>query len=96
MGSGSPLRGQSPTRYEASQEVRDVPQVAYKQTFSLYEQHKEQRDQREHVDYQKIQGEHQKTYEISQLSSGIRDRIINTYRAEIESHKHNERDFVTL
>ena len=30
------------------------------------------------------------------MSHGIRDRIIATYRAEIESHKMNERDFTSL
>jgi exonuclease VII small subunit len=30
------------------------------------------------------------------VSHGIRDRIMATYRAEIESHKHNERDFTSL
>lgn len=30
------------------------------------------------------------------MSLGIRDRIISSYRQEIESHKINERDFVGL
>ena len=30
------------------------------------------------------------------MSLGIRDRIISSYRTEIESHKLNERDFVGL
>ena len=30
------------------------------------------------------------------MSMGIRDRIISTYRQEIESNKLNERDFVGL
>lgn len=30
------------------------------------------------------------------MSQGIRDRIIQSYRSEIESHKLNERDFVGL
>jgi hypothetical protein len=30
------------------------------------------------------------------MSNGIRDRIIATYRAEIESHKFLERDFCNL
>ena len=29
-------------------------------------------------------------------SNGIRDRIVSTYKAEIASHKNNERDFVSL
>jgi len=69
------------------------PQV---QSFSLYEQHREQREKREHVEYQKVQIEHQRSYELAQASNGIRDRICATYRAEIESHKLNERDFQSL
>jgi hypothetical protein len=64
--------------------------------FGLYEQHREQREQREHLEYQKISGEHTKHYDLVQMSSGIRDRIISTYRAEIESHKFLERDFCNL
>lgn len=44
----------------------------------------------------KIQQEHQKQYEITQISQNIRERIIATYRAEIESHKLSERNFATL
>ena len=69
----------------------------YKQhSFSLYEQHRDQREQREHLEYQKIQQEHQRQFDLQQVSNGIRDRIVATYRAEIDSHKHNERDFVSL
>jgi len=68
----------------------------YTHSFSLYEQHREQREQREHAEYQRIQTEHQKSYEINQFSQGVRDRIIATYRAEIESHKLNDRDFCAL
>lgn len=50
----------------------------------------------EHVEYQKIQSETQRAYEISNMSLGIRDRIISSYRQEIESNKLNERDFVGL
>ena len=70
--------------------------MQYTHSFSLYEQHKEQREQREHVEYQRIQTEHQRSYEISQFSQGVRDRIIATYRAEIQSHKLNDRDFCSL
>jgi hypothetical protein len=62
----------------------------------LYEQHRETREQREHAEHQKMQQEHQRAYEISAMSQGIRDRIIQSYRTEIESHKLNERDFVGI
>ena len=48
------------------------------------------------MEHQKIQQEHQKQYEITQISQNIRERIIATYRAEIESHKLSERNFATL
>ena len=64
--------------------------------LGLYEQHREQREQREHLEFQKIQTEHQKQYNLAQMSNGIRDRIIATYRAEIESHKYLERDYCNL
>jgi hypothetical protein len=48
------------------------------------------------MEHQKIQQEHQKQYEITQISQNIRERIISTYRAEIESHKLSERNFATL
>ena len=50
----------------------------------------------EHTEYQKVQSEQQKAYEINNMSMSIRDRIISTYRQEIESNKLNERDFVGL
>lgn len=50
----------------------------------------------EHTEYQKVQQEQQKAYEINNMSMSIRDRIISTYRQEIESNKLNERDFVGL
>jgi hypothetical protein len=62
-------------------------------SFSLYEQHREQRDQREHNEYSKAQNERQRQVDLFQMSQGIRDRIIASYRMEIESHKVNERDF---
>ena len=43
-----------------------------------------------------MQTEHQRQFELAQMSQGIRDKIIATYRAEIESHKFNERDYVSL
>lgn len=30
------------------------------------------------------------------MSHGIRDKIVSSYRAEIESHKLNDRDFMAL
>ena len=65
-------------------------------SFSQYEQHREKREQMEHVEYQKVQSEQQKAYEINNMSMNIRDRIISSYRQEIESQKLNERDFVGL
>lgn len=50
----------------------------------------------EHLEYQKHQAEQQKAFDINTMSMGIRDRIIASYRQEIESHKLNERDFVGL
>jgi len=96
----SPLRERSPDFKDRSwnkQETVQVQQVSYsKASFSLYEQHRAQREQREHLDYQKIQSEQSRTYEVKQVSHGIRDRIISTYKAEIESHKMNQRDFESL
>lgn len=66
------------------------------QTYSMYEKHREQREQRENSEYQKIQNEHIKCCEIARLSQGIRERIIQTYRAEIESHKYLENDYSGL
>ena len=63
---------------------------------SSYEQHREQREFREHQEYKKVQVEQQKQYDLQQMSMGIRDRIIQTYRQEIESHRLNEKDFSTL
>ena len=74
----------------------DLGEPKYTPQFSLYQQHKDQREKREQLEYQKIQSENQRSYEINQMSLGIRDRIIATYRAEIESHKLNERDFTSL
>ena len=99
-GRGSPLRSNSPPRNGPS-EYQRLPEppinvTRYAPAFSHYEQHREQKEQREQVEHQKLQSEHQKQYEISQMSQGIRERIINTYRAEIESHKLSERNFATL
>jgi len=96
------VRSQSPVRVVLPHEEAALAHAAqaaafqYTHSFSLYEQHKEQREQREHVEYQRIQTEHQRSYEINQFSQGVRDRIIATYRAEIESHKLNDRDFCSL
>jgi len=65
-------------------------------SFSLYEQHREQRDQREHTEYQRVQSEKQRQLNLYQMSQGNRDRIIASYKMEIESHKVNERDFTML
>mmetsp|Transcript_10060 Transcript_10060/g.16955 ORF Transcript_10060/g.16955 Transcript_10060/m.16955 type:complete len:159 (+) Transcript_10060:1119-1595(+) len=54
------------------------------------------RENREHQEYKKVQMEHQRAFELKQISGGIRDRIIQTYRQEIESNKLNERDFSNL
>lgn len=64
--------------------------------FSLYEQHRQVREQREHKEYQRIQAEHQRDYEMASASQALRERIMATYRAEIESHKLNDRDFNSL
>ena len=94
------MRERSPDFKDRSwnkQETVQVQQVSYsKASFSLYEQHRAQREQREHLDYQKIQSEQSRTYEVKQVSHGIRDRIISTYKAEIESNKMNQRDFESL
>lgn len=95
-------RGSSPVRVAAAPVEAALAQAAqaasahYTHSFSLYEQHKEQREEREHSEYQRIQTEHQRSYEINQFSQGVRDRVIATYRAEIESHKLNDRDFCSL
>lgn len=96
------MRSHSPVRVISAHEEAALAQAAQaaaahaSHSFSLYEQHKEQREQREHAEYQRIQTEHQRSYEINQFSQGVRDRIIATYRAEIESHKLNDRDFCSL
>lgn len=101
-GSGSPIRSHSPPRHHLQYSPQHPPVaehvnvVRYAPAFSHYEQHREQREQREHMEHQKIQQEHQKQYEITQISQNIRERIIATYRAEIESHKLSERNFATL
>jgi hypothetical protein len=100
--SGSPIRSRSPPRHVLPYSPQPPPVVEhvniarYAPAFSHYEQHREQREQREHMEHQKIQQEHQKQYEITQISQNIRERIIATYRAEIESHKLSERNFATL
>lgn len=94
--SGSPVRSHSPARYPYSPPHPVVEIARYAPAFSHYEQHREQREQREHLEHQKIQQEHQKQFEITQISQNIRERIIATYRAEIESHKLSERNFATL
>lgn len=100
--SGSPIRSHSPPRHHLQYSPQPPPVVEhvniarYAPAFSHYEQHREQREQREHMEHQKIQQEHQKQYEITQISQNIRERIIATYRAEIESHKLSERNFATL
>jgi hypothetical protein len=71
-------------------------QTSNQAQFSLYEQHRQQREQREHKEYQRIQAEHQRDYEMGSASQALRERIMATYRAEIESHKLNERDFNNL
>lgn len=40
--------------------------------------------------------ETQEVNQVRQMSGAIRDRIIRTYREEIESHKINERNFTQL
>ena len=103
--SRSPLRSKSPVRDNAretsSYQVTEtkIQDQRIRQTttsFSLYEQHREKREQMEHVEHQKVQQEQQKAYEINNTSMNIRDRIISSYRQEIESQKLNERDFVGL
>ena len=95
----SPYRSQSPVRMISAAEEQAIAQAAqaaaehHSYSFSLYEQHRVQREERERAEYERIQGEHQRSYEINQFSQGNRDRIIATYRAEIESHKLNDRDF---
>jgi folate-dependent phosphoribosylglycinamide formyltransferase PurN len=66
------------------------------QSYSLYEKHRESREQRENIEYEKIQNEHIKCCEIARMSQSIRERIISTYRAEIESHRYLEGDFSGL
>jgi hypothetical protein len=88
-----PVHGLPPRTIVTQNRVIDIQTT---QSYGLYEQHRETREQREHVEYQKIQNEHSKSYEIAQMSVGIRDRIIGGYRAEIESHKFLERDFTSL
>ena len=88
-----PPNGLPPRTIVTQNRVIDIQTT---QSYGLYEQHRESREQREHVEYQKIQNEHSKSYEIAQMSVGIRDRILNSYRAEIESHKFLERDFTSL
>jgi uncharacterized protein (DUF3084 family) len=62
----------------------------------MYEKHRESRENRENTEYNKIQNEHIKCCEIARMSQGIRERIISTYRAEIESHKYLENDYSGL
>lgn len=96
--SSSPIRGPSPVRvhYEVRGPPMPVPPPHALPTFSHYEAHREQREQREYNEYQKAQAEHSQQYQASQMSLGIRERIIATYRAEIESHELNDRNFATV
>lgn len=77
-------------------QVQRVVTASHSHCFSQYTAHKEQREAREQAEYSRIQIEHQKSYELSQFSHAVRDRILVTYRAEIESHKLNDRDFCSL
>ena len=65
-------------------------------TYAMYEKHAEARQQRENSEYQKIQNEHIRCCEISRMSQGIREKIISTYRAEIESHRYLDGDYTEL
>lgn len=62
-------------------------------SYSMYETHKEAREVREQAEYEKIQNEHIRCCEISRMSENIRERIIATFRAEIESHKYLGGDY---
>lgn len=96
--SGSPVhrRGVSPIAPERHTIVHQVAHHNYTQSFSHYEQHRAQREQRDHDEHIKTQTEHEKVHEVAAMSHNIRERLVATYRAEIESHKLNERNFATL
>lgn len=95
-------RNSSPIRQQVSQRRVEILQpkvqvdIRNTQSYSMYEKHREQREQRETAEYQKIQNEHGKCCEIARMSAGIREKIIATYRAEIESHKYQSGDFSGL
>ena len=75
---------------------RSAVDVKTTQSYSLYEKHKESREHREKAEYAKIENEHIQCCDIARMSQGIRERIIATYRAEIESHKYLNSDFSSL
>lgn len=64
--------------------------------YSSYENHRVERENREKNEYKKIQDEHIQCCEIARMSQGIRERIISTYKAEIESNKYLRGDFSGL
>jgi hypothetical protein len=89
---------QKKARKSAALQTRKSSTIDIKNTssYAMYEQHREQREYRENSEYEKIQTEHMRCCEIARLSQGIRERIIQTYRAEIESHKYLEGDYSEL
>jgi hypothetical protein len=96
--SGSPIhrRGVSPIAPERHTVVHPVAHHNYQPSFSHYEQHRAQREARDHDEHIKAQTEHERVHEVAAMSHSIRERLVATYRAEIESHKLNERNFATL
>lgn len=106
FGRQSPLRSGSPVhrRVGVSPVVADrhishhhvMHHTNYRPAFSHYEQHRAQREARDHDEHLKAAAEHEKVQEMAAMSHSIRERLVATYRAEIESHKLNERNFATL
>lgn len=105
FGRQSPLRSGSPVHHRrvgvspmAERHVTTMHAVThnYQPAFSHYEQHRAQREARDHDEHLKAQAEHEKVHEVAAMSHSIRERLVATFRAEIESHKLNERNFATL
>jgi hypothetical protein len=95
-GPSAQVKQQVAAKKTALMTTKSVVDIKTVQSYSLYEKHRESREQRENLEYQKIQNEHIKCCEIARMSQGIRERIISTYRAEIESHRYLEGDYAGL
>jgi hypothetical protein len=73
-----------------------IRRVVHAPAFSHYEAHRQQREDREVFEHQRVQEEHKRVHETALFSQELREKIINTYRCEIEANKLNDRNFATL